>query len=147
MSLYKGMETPSKFSRLSGVLNVGIGVITLFYFSLGFIGYVRFGEDIEASITLMLPSSRLYNMVQLIYAVAVLCTYPLILYVPIQILWPEVKRLMFQHKPPALTDSDLSLNDDVEHARIKFRYSLKVVSANFAFRSLLVVLTCMLQDH
>lgn len=92
MTLYKTIDKREKFSRPFGVLNVGLLLIGAFYFGLGFIGYACYGSTVEATITQNLTGSHINNTVQVLYALAVLFTYPIILYVPIQILWPIMER-------------------------------------------------------
>ncbi|XP_046913565.2 proton-coupled amino acid transporter 1 [Dermatophagoides farinae] len=92
MSLYKTIDKAEKFSRPFGVLNVGLLLIGAFYFTLGFMGYSCYGSNVEATITANLTGSHINNTVQVLYALAVLFTYPIILYVPIQILWPIMER-------------------------------------------------------
>lgn len=92
MSLYKTIDQPSHFSRPLGVLNVGLTIITGFYLSLGFFGYVRFGQSVAPSITESLPPEPVYLAAQVMYAAAVALTYPVILYVPVQVLWPAIER-------------------------------------------------------
>lgn len=49
------MSKPKQFNRpFTGVLDVGIAIVTVAYCGIGFIGYWRYGEDIEGSITLNL---------------------------------------------------------------------------------------------
>lgn len=124
MSLFKTINSPRQFCSPLGVLNVGLFIITAFYFSLGFLGYTSFGEDVDASITL---SDRIYDAVKLIYAIAVLFTYPIILYVPIQVVWPMIKNRYL-----------LSQTNDTSTTIHK----IKILIADLAFRSLLVTLTC-----
>lgn len=55
MPLENSMETPQHFTGLCGVLNKGMSGVTMVYIMLGFLGYVKFGDDVADSITLNLP--------------------------------------------------------------------------------------------
>lgn len=55
MPLENSMKTPQNFIGLCGVLNQGMSGVTLIYILLGFLGYVKYGEDAKGSITLNLP--------------------------------------------------------------------------------------------
>lgn len=55
MPLENNMKTPHHFTGLCGVLNQGMGAVTLVYILLGFFGYLKYGDAIEGSVTLNLP--------------------------------------------------------------------------------------------
>lgn len=55
MSLENNMKTPSHFIGCPGVLNFGMGFVVSLYAIVGFLGYLKFGDDTEGSITLNLP--------------------------------------------------------------------------------------------
>ena len=40
---------------INGVLNTSMALVLALYLAMGFYGYLKYGEDIEASITLNLP--------------------------------------------------------------------------------------------
>ena len=50
------MQTPKKFGGTCGVLNVAMVLIVFLYVGMGLFGYLNYGNDIEGSITLNLPS-------------------------------------------------------------------------------------------
>lgn len=56
MPLENQMGTPQNFVGLCGVLNLGMSGVTLVYILLGFLGYRRYGDSTDASITLNLPT-------------------------------------------------------------------------------------------
>lgn len=55
MPLENQMATPQNFMGICGVLNRGMGGVTLVYILLGFLGYAAYGDKTEQSITLNLP--------------------------------------------------------------------------------------------
>lgn len=55
MSLENNMKTPTHFIGCPGVLNTGMFLVVLLYASVGFFGYLKYGEGTRASITLNLP--------------------------------------------------------------------------------------------
>ncbi len=120
MPLYKSMKEPKNFGKPFGVLNIAIVIVMAFYFMIGFLGYVQYGDDVKASITLSLPPELLYDSVQIVYAFAVLLTYPIIMYVPIEMLWPKILKKLSHSKKSSFT---ISLYD-------------------YSFRTILVLITC-----
>jgi proton-coupled amino acid transporter len=55
MPLENNMKSPRHFLGLGGVLNQGMAGVTLIYILLGFLGYLKYGDKVEGSITLNLP--------------------------------------------------------------------------------------------
>lgn len=54
MPLENAMKTPRSMLGVCGVLNKGMSGVTIVYILLGFLGYLRYGEGVEDSITLNL---------------------------------------------------------------------------------------------
>lgn len=49
------MQNVSDFGGWSGVLSLAMVIVTAMYTAVGFYGYLKFGEDSAAAITLNLP--------------------------------------------------------------------------------------------
>ncbi|XP_052752482.1 proton-coupled amino acid transporter-like protein CG1139 [Galleria mellonella] len=104
LPLKNEMRRPEQFQRPLGVLNVGMVVVVSIVVTVGFLGYLKWGEDVQGSLTLNLEPGRvLGNVVQSLIALAILCTYPLQFYVPIDITWPYL-RTKFATKSPVLKE-------------------------------------------
>lgn len=92
MPLENSMKTPQNFIGICGVLNQGMSGVTLIYILLGFLGFVKYGEEAQGSITLNLPVEELpAQAVKILIALAVYCTFGLQFYVCVEIGWNAIK--------------------------------------------------------
>jgi len=74
------------------VLDLTMASVAIMYISMGFFGYITFGEDIQASVTLNLPKLPFYVVVKLSYTLAIFLTYFIQFYVPMEILVPPLQK-------------------------------------------------------
>ncbi|XP_063224883.1 proton-coupled amino acid transporter-like protein CG1139 [Bacillus rossius redtenbacheri] len=87
------MVKPEHFLGCPGVLNIGMGVVICLFAVLGFCGYLRYGDDTQASITLNLPSDEiLAEVAKGLIAVAILFSVGLQFIVPTDIMWTKLKK-------------------------------------------------------
>lgn len=92
MPLENSMKTPQHFIGICGVLNQGMSGVTLVYILLGFLGYVKYGDKALGSITLNLPIEKIpAQIVKILIALAVFCTFGLQFYVCLEIGWDSIK--------------------------------------------------------
>jgi len=86
--------------RYKAVLNETIAGLLLFYLFIGTIGYLSFGDDVSAAVSSDLPHDSTFTiLVQLGYCVALLFTYPLMLYPVIQVAEARVMATLPKAKP------------------------------------------------
>ena len=94
MPLENNMKTPTHFIGCPGVLNIGMFFVITLYSTVGFFGYLKYQEDTQGSITLNLDQTEvLAQAVKLMIAAAIFLTYGLQFYVPMEIIWKNIKHL------------------------------------------------------
>lgn len=59
MPLENNMKTPQHFTGCPGVLNLGMSIVVAMYACTGFLGYWKYGDQTEGSITLNLPKDEM----------------------------------------------------------------------------------------
>ncbi|CAG5130944.1 unnamed protein product, partial [Candidula unifasciata] len=93
LPLENNMRHPEDFAGWTGVLNLGMVGTVCLYTAIGFYGYLKFGDDVQDSVTLSLPTDDwLYLSVLLMYSLAIFISYNIQFYVPVAIMWPKIKR-------------------------------------------------------
>lgn len=60
MPLENNMKTPQNFIGCPSVLNTGMAIVVILYSTVGLFGYLKYGNNTEASITLNLPREKLW---------------------------------------------------------------------------------------
>lgn len=92
MPVENSMKNPHHFLSCPSVLNITMTIVVSLYTVLGVFGYLKYVEDIKGSITLNIPTEDILGQaVKLLIALAVLFTYGLQLFVPMDIMWRAVK--------------------------------------------------------
>lgn len=57
LPLENNMKTPQDFGGATGVLNTGMVIVACLYTAVGFFGYLKYGNNVQASITLSLDAN------------------------------------------------------------------------------------------
>ncbi|XP_017477885.1 PREDICTED: proton-coupled amino acid transporter-like protein CG1139 [Rhagoletis zephyria] len=91
MPIENAMKKPQQFLGCPGVLNTAMLVVVALYATIGFLGYARYGSEVRGSITLNLKEGTiLADIAKLLIAVASICAYGLVFYIPIDTLWKNI---------------------------------------------------------
>lgn len=106
LPLENNMKTPQDFGGLAGVLNTGMVIVACLYTSVGFFGYLKYGEHVHGSITLNLPPNEILSqLVRIMMALAIFFSYGLQFYVPVNIVGPAVRRQFDTEKSKHIADT------------------------------------------
>lgn len=105
LPLQNEMKNPKQFKRPLGVLNVGMVFVIILYIVMGFISYLKYGENVLGSVTLNLDKGNVLSQsVKIIISVGILLSYALQFYIPIDILWPSISEKIGAKKHPVLAE-------------------------------------------
>lgn len=99
MPVENTMKKPQHFLGCPGVLNAAMITVISLYALIGFFGYIKFGEGVKGSITLNLEEGDpVADVAKLLMGLAILFTYGLQFYVPMDILWRKIKHRISKEK-------------------------------------------------
>lgn len=105
MPVSNNMKSPQHFLGCPSVLNITMTIVVALYTVMGVFGYLTYGELAQPSITLNLPTEEvLAQVVKLLIAMAVLFTYGLQFFVPLEIICSSIKHF-FSHKFVAIGET------------------------------------------
>uniref|UniRef100_A0A914GZM5 Amino acid transporter transmembrane domain-containing protein n=1 Tax=Globodera rostochiensis TaxID=31243 RepID=A0A914GZM5_GLORO len=91
------MRFPAEMVSPFGVLSTGMALTAIFDAAVGFLGYAKFGEHIQGSVTLNLAPTPLLILVRLIFTGISFLDFVLQQYVTIQMLWPSLRSRICCH--------------------------------------------------
>ncbi|KMQ95985.1 proton-coupled amino acid transporter 4-like protein [Lasius niger] len=105
MPVANNMKKPQHFLGCPSVLNVTMSIVVSLYAVMGVFGYLTYHETAQPSITLNLPTDEiLAQVVKLLIAAAVLFTYGLQFFVPLEIISTSIRQ-MLSHKFAAIGET------------------------------------------
>ncbi|XP_023343262.1 proton-coupled amino acid transporter 4 [Eurytemora carolleeae] len=91
LPLENQMKTPRDIKGWNGVLNTSMIIVSCLYIAVGYFGYMRYGENVQGSITLNLPvGETAATMAKVMMSVAIFFSYALQFYVPVDIILPTI---------------------------------------------------------
>ncbi|XP_044731832.1 proton-coupled amino acid transporter 1-like [Chrysoperla carnea] len=105
LPLRNEMRKPDKFGTPLGVLNIGMSIVTVLLICIGFMSYLKYGDDIKGSVTLNFEkdgNQMLARIVIIIISCGVLLGYALQFYIPISIMWPAITEKFGPFKWPVV---------------------------------------------
>ncbi|XP_011309372.1 proton-coupled amino acid transporter 3 [Fopius arisanus] len=105
MPVENSMQKPHHFLGCPSVLNITMSIVIFLYATMGIFGYLRYGEDTASIITLNLDIKEVMaQVVKILIALAILFTYALQFFVPLEIMCSSV-RPRFSHRFAAVGES------------------------------------------
>uniref|UniRef100_A0A1B6MQS7 Amino acid transporter transmembrane domain-containing protein n=1 Tax=Graphocephala atropunctata TaxID=36148 RepID=A0A1B6MQS7_9HEMI len=109
VSVERNMKTPGDFGKRFGVLNISMGIATLVYTFIGFFGFVKYGDSVEASVSLNLPQENvLSQVVKLAFSLSIFFTFALQFYVVVEIILSNyLKKVMEESKKPRIIENTM----------------------------------------
>lgn len=99
MPVENSMIKPQQFLGAPSVLLIAMITVTVMYTIIGLLGFIRFGDDIRGSITLNLPTDEVAAITgQVLIGVAILFTFGLQFYIPMDILLKKLENRIAKHR-------------------------------------------------
>lgn len=88
IALEHNMEHPDHFLGCKGIFPWSLTFVVSLYMTIGFLGYLKYGDDTKSTIVQCLPEEHwLAKTVVGVYIVCIYGTYPLQCYVSLEIIW------------------------------------------------------------
>ncbi|KAJ8667951.1 hypothetical protein QAD02_009614 [Eretmocerus hayati] len=94
LPLKNEMKKPKNFDKPLGVLNVGMAIAGSMFIAMGFLSYLKYGDEVGGSVTLNLKPTTDVIPQSIIGAItlSILLSYSIQFYIPIGLLWPSLER-------------------------------------------------------
>jgi len=92
------MDSPQHFISPNGVLNTACLLVLAVYCTMGFYGYLAFGEAVKDTVTLNLPNEGFYQLIKIMFVGCILVSYPLQFYVPMERIEKWISRKIPEHR-------------------------------------------------
>lgn len=105
LPLKNEMKNPKQFGSPLGVLNLGMVVVGTMFTLMGFLAYLKYGNDIKGSVTLNLGDGILPQCIKIGISLSIMLTYALQFYVPIAIMWPGYAKRYGPYNSPILAET------------------------------------------
>lgn len=91
MPVENDMKRPQDFTGCPSILNFSMATLIFLYTNMGLFGYVRYGEEIEGSITLNLPQDDALSITaQSLMSVALLLSIGIVFQSFMGVLWKKI---------------------------------------------------------
>ncbi|KAL1117020.1 hypothetical protein AAG570_004348 [Ranatra chinensis] len=108
LPLLSEMRNQDLFHTWLGVMNIGLVVVTALMTTVGFIGYLKYGEHTKGTLTLNLPPGDIIStIVKVMLAVGIAFTFPIQFYAANDVFWFEIDRKYGPLNHPVLYESFL----------------------------------------
>lgn len=89
MPLENEMKTPQYFGNTLGVLNIGMAVIVFLYTSIGFFGYIAYGDKVGGSISYTIGNEIPAQICKAMLSFAIYITHGLQMYPALETIWNQ----------------------------------------------------------
>ncbi|XP_041986625.1 proton-coupled amino acid transporter-like protein CG1139 [Aricia agestis] len=110
LALEYNMENPKRFVTFFGLFNIGMTIIVAVYIMVGVFGFLKYGDDIKASITLNLPQEeKKAQAAKILLAVAIFLSFPLQNFVAYSMIWLKLKEGITNKSKKYLVDYSLRI--------------------------------------
>ncbi|KAK9500905.1 hypothetical protein O3M35_002070 [Rhynocoris fuscipes] len=81
------MKDPKQFTSPFGVLNVGLMIVVSLAVCMGFLSYLKYGDEVKGSFTLNLDQGIFTVVIMSTVALGILLTYPIQFHVAVDLIW------------------------------------------------------------
>lgn len=94
MPVENEMRNPKHLTHPPGLVFIGMTLVVFLNTAVGFFGYLKYGDNARAAISLNLPVDWLSQIVKLCVALSVLFTFGLQLSVSVKVMWDGMQKLV-----------------------------------------------------